>query len=111
MFEFFKKRKKLLSADELSQMTAMACTEVRDKWIHFHNTVHLSDEVSLEQKIDFFSQPLSEFFRKKYPQMLLGGSELFWLTTFTAILESGTHSKEQVNAAIDALQGKYGGKI
>ena len=110
MFGLFKKRNPFPSAEELSRLSQLARGEVLEKWIHFHNTVHLKAEVPLSQEMDFFAQPLSQFFEQKYPQLLLGGLELFWLITFTAILESGTHPKEVVNAAIAQLQSKYGGK-
>jgi len=107
MFECFKKRPPAPSADELRQLTASACEDVKAKWLHFHETVHLQAEVPLSQKIDFFVQPVHQFFENKYPVLLRGPSEIFWLTVFTAILESGTHPKEAVNAAIAELKTKY----
>jgi hypothetical protein len=110
MFGLFKKRSPFPSAEELSSLAASASTEVREKWEYFHRTVHLKAEVPLAQKIDLFSQPLSQFFHTKYPQLLAGGSEIFWLTIFTAVLESRTHPTEEVNAAVEQLRGKYAGK-
>jgi hypothetical protein len=110
MFSLFKKRSPLPSAEELGRLAASAADETREKWLYFHKTVHLKAEVPLAEKIDFFSQPLSQFFQDKYPQLLLGGSEMFWLTVFTAVLESGTHPKEEANAAIAQLQAKHGRK-
>ena len=110
MFGLFKKRSVMPSAEELGRLAAAAADETRAKWVHFHQTVHLKAEVPLAEKIDFFAQPLSQFFQSKYPQLLLGGSEMFWLTVFTAVLESGTHPKDQVNAAVAQLQIKYGRK-
>ena len=111
MFGFFKKKELgPPSAEVLGQLAARATNETRQKWVQFHQTVHLKEDVPLSGKIDFFAQPLSEFFKTKYPALLLGGSEMFWLTVFTAILESETHPKEQVNLAISQLQIKYGRK-
>lgn len=108
MFGFLKKQPSVPSADELKQLTASAREDVRAKWVHFHQTVHLKAEVPLSEKIDFFVQPVQQFFQNKYPVLLQGPSEIFWLTVFTAILESGTHPKEAVNAAITELNKKYG---
>lgn len=108
MFGFFKKKPSVPSADELKQLTASAREDVKAKWVHFHQTVHLKAEVPLSEKIDFFVQPVQQFFQNKYPVLLQGPSEIFWLTVFTAILESGTHPKEAVNAAIAELKKKYG---
>jgi hypothetical protein len=107
MFGFFKKRDKFANAAELSSQSDAALREVKEKWIYFHNTIHLKDDVPLSLKIDAFSQPVAQFFQQKYPQLLLGGSQIFWMTIFTAVLESGTHSTDQVNAAISQLQKKY----
>ena len=107
MFGFFKKRKSEPPADELSAQTASALEDVKGKWIYFNETIHLKTDVPLSQKIDFFVQPIQQFFQSKYPLLLLGPSEIFWLTVFTAILESGTHPKEEVNAAIAELKEKY----
>jgi hypothetical protein len=111
VFGFFKKkRQEFPSAEELKRLTAAAREEVKAKWIYFNETIQLNEAVPLSQKIDFFVQPIQEFFKNKYPILLIGPTEIFWLTVFTAILESGTHSKESVNAAIEELRGKYARK-
>jgi oligoendopeptidase F len=110
MFEIFKRKTKRLTAEDLTRLSETACAEVQAKWIQFNETIHLKEDESLAQKIDLFAQPISQFFQTKYPQLLAGGSEIFWLTLFTAVQESGTHSSDQVNAAVATLQGIYGGK-
>ncbi|MEK6663459.1 MAG: hypothetical protein AABY73_06295 [Pseudomonadota bacterium] len=107
MFGLFKKRQAVPSAEELNRRTAAAREDVKDKWIQFNNTVRLKAEIPLSQKIDSFAQPVQQFFQIKYPVLLQGPTEIFWLTVFTAILESGTHPKEEVNAAISELRRKY----
>ena len=107
MFGLFKKRSAMPSAKELGRLAVSAADETKAKWLQFHNTVHFKADVSLAEKIDFFSQPLSQFFHNKYPQLLLGGQEMFWLTVFTAVLESGSHPRDEVNAAVAVLQVKY----
>ena len=108
MFGFFKKKTPVPSAEELKKLTDSAREDVKAKWVHFHQTVHLKAEVPLSEKIDFFVQPVQQFFQNKYPVLLRGPSEIFWLTVFTAILESGTHPKDAVNAAIAELKKRYG---
>jgi hypothetical protein len=107
MFGFFKKRQSAPTAEELSALSASALEDVKSKWVYFNQTIHLKADVPLSQKIDFFAQPVQQFFETKYPLLLLGSSEIFWLTVFTAILESGTHPKEEVNSAIAELKSKY----
>lgn len=107
MFGLFKKRASVPSADDLRRLTASARDDVRAKWLQFNETVHLKTETPLSQRIDAFAQPIQQFFESKYPALLLGSSEIFWLTIFTAILESGTHPEAEVNAAIAELKSKY----
>ena len=107
MFGLFKKRSPAPSAEELKRLTTLAREEVKAKWIHYHQTVHLRPEVLLSEKIDLFVQSVHQFFENKYPLLLSGPPEIFWLTVFAAILESGTHPKEVVNAAIAELRPKY----
>lgn len=107
MFGLFKKRASVPSADDLRKLTASAHEDVKAKWIQFNETVHLKAGIPLSQRIDAFAQPLQQFFETKYPALLLASSEIFWLTIFTAILESGTHPKEEVNGAIGELKLKY----
>lgn len=95
------------SAENLKEIISTACEEVKAKWLYFHQNIHLKSDIPLSKKIDMFAMPIQEFFRNKYPLILSGPTEIFWLTIFTAILESKTHSKEDVNAAITELQEKY----
>jgi len=107
MFGLFKKRALLPSPEEVQRIAASARQDIKSKWIFFNQTIHLKAEVPLSQKIDMFAQPLREFIKKKYPLLLMSG-EIFWLTVLSAILESGTHTKEAVNRATEELQSKYG---
>lgn len=107
MFGLFKKRDAAPSAEELKRQTGAAREDVKNKWVHFNQTVHLKADVPLSQKVDFFIKPIHQFFQSKYPVLLQGPTEIFWLTVFTAILESGTHPKDEVNAAIEQLRSKY----
>jgi hypothetical protein len=107
MFSLFKKRTAVPTPEELGGQTSTATEDIKAKWIHFHNTVHFKVEIPLSEKIDAFIKPIHLFFEKKYPALAVGPVEVFWLATFTAILESGTHPKELVNAAIAELRSKY----
>lgn len=107
MFGLFKKRQAVPSADELRRQQSAAREDVKNKWVHFNQSVQLKSDVPLSQKIDFFVQPIQQFFQSKYPLLLQGPTEIFWLTVITAILESGTHPKDEVNAAIAQLRSKY----
>jgi len=96
------------TSGELSAITAAAIGDVKAKWIQFDSTVHWKADVPLSAKIGAFVEPISKFVEGKYPTLMRGPAEVFWLTVFTAILESGTHAKDDVNRAIGELKKKYG---
>lgn len=109
MFSIFKKRQHSPTKEELSSLYKSALEDVKGKWAYFNESIHLVPTVSLPNRIDMFAQPISQFFETKYPALLAGSSEVFWLTIFTAVLESGTHPREEVNLAISELRKKYAG--
>jgi hypothetical protein len=107
VFSIFKKRKTTVTAEDLPAQNAAATEEIKAKWVSFHNTVHFNADVPLSEKIDAFVTPVHIFFEKSYPVLAAGPAQAFWLSVFTAILESKTHPTEQVNAAIAELRTKY----
>ncbi|MGO9327450.1 MAG: hypothetical protein ACLQJ0_04965 [Steroidobacteraceae bacterium] len=111
MFSLFKKRKVAPSSEDfaaiLRQQRDAVCEDFKVRWIAFNNAVHFKAEVPLSEKIDAFASPIQQYYESKYPILASGTAEMFWLALFTAILESGTHPKEQVNGAIAELKGKY----
>ena len=107
MFEFFKKRLSASPTNDLEKSVSLALEDVKQKWLQFHEAVHLKEDVTLATKIDIFSQPIQQFIQNNYPVISKGPTEVFWLIVLTAILESGTHPTEEVNSAITALQAKY----
>lgn len=98
------------AADVADQMKAslVECTEqIRVKWIGFNDTLKFKDGVPLAGVIEMFAIPVSQFVENNYPLLLAGGGKMFWMMLFTAILESGTHPKNEVNAAIAVLEKKF----
>src|ERR1700691_1870968 len=107
MFAWLKKKAPAESGiDQLRALGAEATETIKAKWVQFHNTVHLKADVPLVHKIEIFIGPIHEFYKRKYPVLAEGPAEVFWLTAFTAILESGTHPKTAINAAIEQLRSK-----
>jgi hypothetical protein len=64
----------------------------------------------LADKMDLFIEPVHLFFERKYPVLAAGPASVFFMATFTAILESKTHPAAEINAAIATLESKYTGK-
>ncbi len=107
MFGLFKKKVSPPTVDELQTLTAMACEDIKAKWLCFDGKVHFKTGVPLSFKIDAFAESAHVFFKSKYSSLLLASSELFWLTIFKAVLQSNTHPKGEVNAAIAELELKH----
>src|ERR1700722_7511843 len=107
MFDFLKRRKQPPTTEVLSAQAAAAVEDIKAKWIYFHNTLHFKDDVPLAQKMDAFIEPIHIFFEKKSPVLAAGSASVFFMATFTAILESKTHPTAEVNAAIETLRSKY----
>ncbi|MDX2511797.1 MAG: hypothetical protein QNK25_07090 [Desulfobacterales bacterium] len=103
----FGKNKNNDVADNMKKLADKAREEVRDKWIDHNDTLSLKKEVPLSKRIDTFVLPVSEYFNDKYPILVSDGGEIFWHTVAAGIVESGTHPKNEINAAFEELRGKY----
>jgi hypothetical protein len=107
MFEFFKKRQLAKAAREIDEQFKGAALGIGARWTEFVASVHFKSDVSLSQKIDSFAGPMHEWVAAKYPLVTVGPPGAYWLLVFTAILESHTHSRDEVNAAVAELKSKY----
>jgi hypothetical protein len=111
MFGWFRKRARTEAeiADDLMRQT-IACTDaLKVKWIDFNGTLAFKDTVSLNEIIELSADPASTFVEQNYPLLMSStrSGTHFWMTIFTAVLESQTHPKDQVNAAIEELRKTY----
>lgn len=107
MFGLFKKRNSYPPEQDLAVLTRAACRDIKEKWIYFNNTIHYKTEVPLAERIDAFAQPVSQFYRDKYPQLFVGGPQIFWIITCAAITEASTHPPDIVSAAVPQARAKY----
>jgi hypothetical protein len=92
---------------QLNQMVSSACRDVAEEWVRFHRNSAARDAMPLEERLEGFVKDMQPFLDRKYPLLSPGSNGMFWLTTLTAILESGTHPKADINAAIAALRVQY----
>jgi hypothetical protein len=93
------------TSGELKAISAAAIEDIKAKWIQFDTVIKMKAGVPLSAKIDSFVEPITSFVDTKYPTVMQGPAEALWLILFTAILESGTHPKDEVNRAIGELRG------
>lgn len=100
IFDLFRSKEK--AADEMSQQADQCAEEIKNKWISYNNTLTFKSDVPLSKIIETFITPCGEFMRNKYPN-LAKSAELSSLIVMTSILESGTHSKDEVNKAIQEV--------
>ena len=80
--------------------------KLREKWVSFCERVPFRGDVPLSERIEAFAVPAAKFVDNEYPVLMAGDERLFWLMLFTAVLESGTHPKDEVNAATEELTAK-----
>jgi hypothetical protein len=111
MFDWFRKRSRPEAeiVTELTRQTAECTDAIRAKWTHFNQTLKSKDSVPLYEVIEAFADPVSVFVQENYPLLMSSqrSGTHFWMMILTAVLESGTHPKESVNAAADELRKKY----
>ena len=104
MFRFFKKKRELSKTEELLNM---AVEDIRDRWINYTQSKRFKNDVTLSENIDNFVQPLTKFFKNRYLDLYQYDSSIFWYTVSTAILNSKTHPKHDVDSAINEVNAKY----
>jgi hypothetical protein len=109
MFGFFKRRKKIPAGADANVIAAAACEDVKARWIDYHRTRRLRRRMSLDERIESFSQSMQEFLNDKYPTLSAQPAKFFLLIVCTAILESGTHTTEEIDAAISDLEKRNPG--
>ena len=107
VIRFLRKVFQKYSPEQLEEMRQRAVIQTQEKWIYFHKTIRFADNVSLAIKIDHFAIPLGKFYERDYPMLIQGTGEIFWLSIFTAILGSETHTMGEVLAAKAELATKY----
>jgi len=94
-------------SENMKKLADKAREEVRDKWLYHNNTLPLKKEIPLSKRIDTFVLPVSEYFNEKYPILISDGGDIFWNTVTAGIVESDTHPKDEIKAALEELRGKY----
>jgi hypothetical protein len=92
---------------QLNRMVSSACRDVAKDWVRFHRNPAVRDAMPLEERLERFVEYVQHLLDRKYPLLSPGSNGIFWLTTLTAIIESGTHPKADISAAIAALQARY----
>jgi len=88
-----------------------AMDSLRNKWINFNQELIFKEDIPLEKIIEYFITPAREFVVSTYPEFSDAPNHLIRIMVFSAVLESETHSKEIVNAAVSELKKKYPGHL
>ena len=82
--------------------TSAIVDDIKARWIWYIENIHVRDDVPLYLRIDSFATMIFASFNQ-----IEGLESLFWLSVFTAILESKTHTADEVNEAARMLRPKY----
>jgi hypothetical protein len=108
MFGLFKRRKPTPpSSDELESHMVIATGALLTKWTDFHQQLKFKSDVPLSEIIEIFIVPAREYVTSTYPEFSSAPNQVVWMMVFSAVMESGTHSKEAVNEAVAELEVKY----
>lgn len=79
---------------ELSRQVELAVQETANKWLFFNNTIFLEDD-SAASKIEAFVPPIMEFYKSKYP-ILLVDTRMAWSVILTAVKATRTEDDEEL---------------
>ena len=108
MLGLFKKRRRQSEGVDSTALVKAASNDIKEKWIHFNNTMHYKAEVTLAERIEAFGEPVSLFYRDHHPLLFALGPDVFWIIVYGAIRDSGTHPPDLVNAAVAQVRANYG---
>jgi hypothetical protein len=101
-------RKTPTADDIVAQGTAImeVCIEAfKRTWIDLNPQAPTPE--ALAAKIEEFAQTAFRFMFERFPITKDAPPSFVWNTVFTAVLESKTHTTDEVNRAIDLLRKKY----
>ena len=104
---WFRRKPEADVADLLKQQSAECTRKITEKWVNYVNVLKFKSEVSLSEQIETFALPVRKFVENHYPLLATAPPNVFWMMIFVAVLESDTHSSEQVNEAVAQLEKKY----
>jgi hypothetical protein len=92
------------------QAESLRCIrDLEARWRYYNSQLKFKSDVSLAEIIDGFAMPVEIFIAQTYPR--LSESKLMWMMIFVAIQKAGTHPQDELNAAVAALQQKYGANV
>lgn len=101
MFRLFRKKRK---SGPMEDLLDLAVEDLKDKWIDYTKTFRFKNTVPLSENIYIFAQTLVGFFKERYLTLYQFSGSIFWYVVSTAILESKTHPKGNLNEAIKELE-------
>lgn len=105
MFEFLKKDVQSRTAEGMLAVLHIAREEIQEKWLSFNDGLTDDKETSLSEKMGLFYASMAKLFDEKYPILLLGDHDVLLPAVARAIYASGTHARNQIDAAIAQFRG------
>jgi hypothetical protein len=100
MFGWFRKKPD-------ARATYILCVEaIKATWTKLDHR-ETSTPTELAAELESLAGPAFRFMYKHFPLSKEAPPSLVWRAIFTAVLESKTHSPDDVNKAIDLLRAKY----
>jgi hypothetical protein len=94
-------------ADQLTTETAKIVEVLKLKWVEFQKLVPLRSDLPLSDRIEAFIVPARVGILKHYPTMRTAPAGLIWEMVFVAVIESKTHTPDEISDARALLAAKY----
>ncbi len=96
MFNFFKKKSASDAVIEIFDELVSVCSI---KWIEFNDKFKFKDSAQLKEIVSSFLMIADTALRKNYKQLEGAPDEVIMLIVINAIIESGTHTAEELDLA------------
>lgn len=87
--------------EQTAALTSRLTDRAQHKWIDFSTKLHFKDNVTLENKIAAFKVPFLEGVRSDFPMLKDAPDAFFNPTIALGIVDSGIHSLQEVEQALD----------
>ena len=81
-----------------------AANQVSERWERFSETLVFNDDVPLREQVRLFSEPLSQFFRKAYPDIASTEPVVYLTTMLIGIYLAKTHPIPEVISVAEYLE-------
>ena len=96
-----------MNSADLKAHVQAAANDIRERWQAYVAAVHFGADVPLSVRIESFVTPAREYLRQNHPRVDQAPAGTFWTVLVLAVLNSRTHTAEEVNCAIEEIRLRF----